>query len=325
MESILSVINIQQLVNFVTVVEQRGFLAASEYLHMEQSSVSKSIWRLEEALGFPLFVKVYKGSRTFREAKLTEQGKYLYQCWAPALREIESAYRRVAEETALSRKTINVGYTNTTDPDLYLWPILNPEEASGDMPDLNVEAAYRARLIPGLADGTYDVVFVPDIEYFALNPAIMDWKYAAVGDAQILVSTKSRIYQMEKVTVEDIREEPFFILNDGESESPMQVFRNFFEEMHMNPPLKKLHKDAFNIGNAFSNQDALFLVDQFYSWGSGRRNQNLKKIPLEGYFNGIMCVWRKDSVREKDIRSILNRLPDLSEIIKSRRPVVKIW
>ena len=77
MESILSVINIQQIVNFVTVVEQNGFRAASDFLHMEQSSVSKSIWRLEESLGFPLFTKVHKGSRTFREAKLTEQGEFL--------------------------------------------------------------------------------------------------------------------------------------------------------------------------------------------------------------------------------------------------------
>lgn len=57
MHSILSDINIQQIINFVTVVELHGFQAASDHLHMTQSAVSKSIGRLEETLGFPLFVK----------------------------------------------------------------------------------------------------------------------------------------------------------------------------------------------------------------------------------------------------------------------------
>ena len=325
MDSILSVINIQQIVNFIAVVEQNGFLAASEFLHMEQSSVSKSIWRLEEALGFPLFVKVYKGSRTFREAKLTEQGRYLYEHWAPALREIEAAYCYAAEETELSRQTINVGYTNTTNPDLYLWPIINSNERPDALVEINVEAVYRARLLPGLADGTYDIVFVPDIEYYALNPAIMDWKYAAVGNAQIIVSEENKLYHRDQLTIEDIKGEPFFILTDGESDSPNLVQQQFFDKLDIHPPQKSLRKDSFNIGNAFAKQDALILVDQFYSWGGGRRNQALKRIPLVDYYNGIMCVWRKDTAKGKHMKCILDQLPDLSETMKSMKPVIQIW
>ena len=60
MLSILLDINIQQLINFVTIVELHGFQAASDHLHMTQSAVSKSIGRLEETLGFLCLLKRIK-------------------------------------------------------------------------------------------------------------------------------------------------------------------------------------------------------------------------------------------------------------------------
>lgn len=242
MESILSYINIQEIVNFVAVVEQHGFQSASKYLHVEQSSVSKSILRLEETLGFPLFVKVYKGSRSFREAKLTEQGEYLYQQWDPALREIEDAYKHAAEMEERSRKKINIGYVSTTDPDQYLWPVLDAVLASENKPEINVEGVYRTQLLQGLVDGKYDIVFVPDIEYYSINHSIMDWKYAAVGEAQIIVSEKNALYGKESLSIENIRDENFFIFDDGKSDYRNLVQSRFFESIHIDPPTKILKK-----------------------------------------------------------------------------------
>ncbi len=325
MESILSVINIQQIVNFVTVVEQNGFRAASDFLHMEQSSVSKSIWRLEESLGFPLFTKVHKGSRTFREAKLTEQGEFLYKNWAPAIREIEEAYRHVLRETDRSKRMINIGYTNTSDPELYLWPVLNEIENEENIPEINVDGVYRSSLLQGLTDEIYDMVFVPDIEYYAINQALMNWKYVAVENAQILVPGNRDLYEKESLTVEELKGESFMLFNDGTSESPNQVQRLFFESVGMDGAIKVLHKDAFNVGNAYvNNEEALILTDAFFKWGGGSRSKNLKRIPLKNYYNGILCVWRKSIQKEKAIKDILKRFPDQSKKMEGKIPIVQI-
>lgn len=74
------------------------------------------------------------------------------------------------------------------------------------------------------------------------------------------------------------------------------------------------------MGNAFIDQDELLLTDIFFEWGGGSRKQSLKRIPLEGFYNGILCVWRKSAY----IKSILKKLPDLNPKMKDRKPVVQI-
>ena len=321
MESILSYINVQQIVNFITVVEQRGFLAASEYLHMTQSSVSKSIGRLEETLGFPLFVKEHKGSRIFRDAQLTEQGKYLYQYWAPALREIENAYQHVVAEVRQSQKTLNIAYTNTSDPDKYFWPILNKMLEERDAAEVNVESNYRSELLGGLAEGKYDVVFVPDIEYYSINPVLMDYQYASIDNAQIIVPESNHLYDREILMIEDLKDELFFIFNDGRSETQNKTLLEFFKRVHINPPMKELHKDAFNINNAYLKANALTLIDANFDLGTHTR---LRRIPLKGYYNGMLCVWRKNVHKKEYVRRFLSYFPDLEERKAGKKPVVQM-
>lgn len=64
---------INQLLYFISIVENKNFLEASENLNISQSSLSKSIQRLEDEMGLKLL------DRSRRNATLTEEGKLFYK------------------------------------------------------------------------------------------------------------------------------------------------------------------------------------------------------------------------------------------------------
>ena len=63
---------LEQLQYFVVIVETGTFLGAAEELHLSQSSLSKSIQRMERELNVVLF------DRSGRSARLTEAGHQFY-------------------------------------------------------------------------------------------------------------------------------------------------------------------------------------------------------------------------------------------------------
>lgn len=65
--------NIQQLHYFTTIIEQSTFTAASAKLHISQPSLSNSIKKLENEVGFTLL------DRSKKEVRLTKEGEVLYQ------------------------------------------------------------------------------------------------------------------------------------------------------------------------------------------------------------------------------------------------------
>lgn len=73
------------LVVFVRVAEERNFRAAADRLGVTRSAVSQTIRRLEERLGIALV------QRTTRSVSLTEAGERLYADVAPALAEMRAA------------------------------------------------------------------------------------------------------------------------------------------------------------------------------------------------------------------------------------------
>lgn len=64
--------DIKELITFKTVVEQKSFSAAADFLGYSQPNVTKHIKKIEEYVGFELFVRGWSSS-------LTRQGELLYK------------------------------------------------------------------------------------------------------------------------------------------------------------------------------------------------------------------------------------------------------
>lgn len=76
---------------FVAAAEAGSFTAAAESLERAPSSVSRSVARLEAALGLRLF------SRTTRRVQLTPEGRLVYQRYREVLRDLRAVQAEVTE------------------------------------------------------------------------------------------------------------------------------------------------------------------------------------------------------------------------------------
>ena len=84
MNPALAPVSFQQIYVFLAAVEEGGFAKAGLRLHLTQSTISKNISKLEQALDFPLFY------RTTREIRLTPAGRELFERWSTLIRDFES-------------------------------------------------------------------------------------------------------------------------------------------------------------------------------------------------------------------------------------------
>ena len=82
-------IDLRNLRHFVATAENGSFRRAANVLHMQQSSVSRAVRQLEDALGVSLFERRVSG------AQLTDAGHRLLRDVRPALEQLELAPGRV--------------------------------------------------------------------------------------------------------------------------------------------------------------------------------------------------------------------------------------
>jgi len=99
-----------QLRYFQVVARLENVTRAAEELHIAQSSLSKTIARLEEGVGVPLF------ERQGRRIRLNQYGKTFLKRVERSFRELEEGQREVADLAGLDRGSVTVGAT--TSPQL---------------------------------------------------------------------------------------------------------------------------------------------------------------------------------------------------------------
>jgi len=85
------------LEQFVVLARTRNFTHAAEELHLSQSALSRSIQRLEEQFGQPLF------ERRPRDVALTPMGELLLERSKQILRLVDDAFAEISQASGQGR------------------------------------------------------------------------------------------------------------------------------------------------------------------------------------------------------------------------------
>ncbi|HEX4284987.1 MAG TPA: LysR substrate-binding domain-containing protein [Terracidiphilus sp.] len=148
-------IELRHLRYFVAVAEELHFGRAAKRLHLSQPPLSQQIRRLEELLGYPLFV------RTSRAVRLTGAGQVFLERALRTMRKMEEdveAMRTVARGEA---GTLGVGFIGsgmlTTIP-----AMLGQYRARFPNVNLQLREMYTSGVIRALKEGSLDVGFLRD-------------------------------------------------------------------------------------------------------------------------------------------------------------------
>ena len=144
----------RQLQMFNAVVENAGFTAASQQLHVAQSAISRKIKLLEEELGQPLFNRVNK--RIF----ITPAGETLLRHTRRIFQELQHASLEISELTAMKRGVLRIG--SGMSACMYLLPLVI-EKFQARHPKVKVEVMTgpSEKVISQIRNNLLDIGVVP--------------------------------------------------------------------------------------------------------------------------------------------------------------------
>jgi len=139
--------NINDLLAFLAVAQERSFTRAAAKLGVSQSALSHTIRALENRLGVRLL------TRTTRSVSPTEAGERLMLTVAPRLEEIEAEIAAVSELGEKPAGTIRITAIDHV-VDSVLWPRL--AKVLEQYPDVRVEISAEYRMVD-IAAERYDI------------------------------------------------------------------------------------------------------------------------------------------------------------------------
>jgi len=180
-------------------------------LQIAQPSLSKTIARLEEAVGVPLF------DRQGRQIRLNQFGKAYLERVDRAFRELEEGERQIREMAGLNRGSVKLGVSITSVLPELIGAFIQRHPHVHFRQTLGPTAAMKKRLEDGEIDLSITSVQVggPDLEWQEL---ITEQVFAAV-------SADHRLAGRDSVGLEELREESFISMNIGYS------FRDLMDDL----------------------------------------------------------------------------------------------
>jgi DNA-binding transcriptional LysR family regulator len=191
-------IDLRHLRYFLAVAEELHFGRAAERLHMAQPPLSQQIRRLEEEIGYPLFL------RSSRSVKLMPAGKALMDRARRTLRKIEEdleAVRSVARGEVGVLKVGFVGSAMLTS----LPSILKRYRRLYSGVQLHLNEFHTSQLIDALRDGSVDVALARD----AGSATDLRVEPAFVETFVAIVPIKHSLARLRTIPITRLQEEPF--------------------------------------------------------------------------------------------------------------------
>lgn len=197
--------NIEKLRCFKTVAETKHLTHAAESLFMSQPALSKLMASLESELNISLYEK--EG----RNIVLTEAGKVFYPHVVTALHELDEGITAAQHEVAVKNNTVFLSAIIATYNNRL--PSLLAEFRRQNLDcRFSVEYKYTTRILRELLDGKCDLGICgdyPETADFAALEHTLLWK----NPCTLIVGKNHRFVSMDKVRVEDLRDETFVVWN----------------------------------------------------------------------------------------------------------------
>lgn len=148
-------LELRHLRYFVAVAEELHFARAAEKLHMSQPPLSQQIRKLEEIVGYALFV------RTSRSVRLTPAGEALLERARRILRNVQRDIAEIRNVGAGEVGTLNVGFVGsailTTLP-----AVLKAFRKTYPRIQLRLYESFTSQVVQGLENGTLDTGILRD-------------------------------------------------------------------------------------------------------------------------------------------------------------------
>lgn len=190
-----------QLQYFITVARLEHMTEAARSLHVTQSSLSKTIQRLEEDLGVPLF------DRTGRKLRLNEYGSRFRKRAERALFELEQGKQELSDLSSLEQGTLELAVnTASTLPNIL-------REFRNKQPHIHfhVQMLSTQEMITHLHRG--------DVDFCLSSPPVegedIECQIVCIDPILLAVPKGHRLAERDSVALSELRDEWFIAVKKG--------------------------------------------------------------------------------------------------------------
>lgn len=195
-------VELQQLEHFVAAARAKNFTRAAVELNLSQSTLSRSIQKLEEQLGQPLF------ERKPREVVLTDLGELLLERAKEILHLVEDTFSALSEAGANGR--VRLGAIPTIAP-YFLPGFLRSFASENPNVSVVVQEDTTDNLVKRCSHGEIDlaILALPVIAKYLEIEALFD------EELLLVVPTGHPLASCEAITASAVEAFPFVMLNEA--------------------------------------------------------------------------------------------------------------
>lgn len=193
---------LDQLRYFLKVAEHGNFTRAAEALRVSQPALSRSIQKLEEDLGQPVF------ERQTRSVALTDAGRLLQARARQVFAILDDARAEIADDGRTGR--VRVGAIPTIAP-YYLPEVLRRFSIAHPAATLIVQEATTDALLKACTDGELDLAIVSlpvSARYLEVEPLFDE-------ELLLVLPPDHPLAARERVTLADVEPLPFVLLDEA--------------------------------------------------------------------------------------------------------------
>jgi len=187
---------LSQLEYFKELAAIRHFTAAAQSIAISQPALSRSIKRLEEELGVPLFDRVGKSIR------LTRYGEIFLEYATRALEEIKNGRQALAALSAPTKGIVNLGFLHSLGT--YLVPeLIRQSHALFPQIQFTLTQNNSVYLLQPLLDGKVDLLLSSE-----LTAPLVKWEPLCLEELFVVVPRGHRLARRGSIHLAEIAAEP---------------------------------------------------------------------------------------------------------------------
>lgn len=235
---------------FETVAREQSFTKAASILYVSQPAISKSISRLEEELGFPLF------DRRSGILRMTSAGKRIYDLFIRTERDFDETVSEIRRFHRESAEIIRLGCPDTWNPNMFHYKITEHFRTYLPSVRLEIECYRLPELFENLQAGKLDIIMSYD-----LHPPI-PYGLSVLPLTEINCGIMySEAHYKHVQTVDDFNGVNLLVFDiDGERQSSMLV-KSIYRDMGFLPNVKLCSRFSSAVFNMSCGKGVLLITD----------------------------------------------------------------
>lgn len=298
----LSSINMHQIQIFLSVAETASFTKSAQIFNMTQPGISKGISKLEESLGFPLFI------RSTRLIALTPAGKSLYNDWSKMLSGVEQGYlnaraiHQLPIEDLIFGVPFSVNGSKVIKPYVDAWTAQHPECAT------HVIEESMQNFVSHIRTNKFHIGIIPCALEHILDPHTLNWYPMSYSNMQVILADSHPLASHKQLSSRDLGPYAHIAYEPSPDAFNVEYLEALLSPFGISPRVEAHGKSSFELQSLLANSQRVLLIDSYFRFAY--ELDNCVQIPVHDCQSSLLCVWNKE-IESTGVASFLSLMDTL--------------